>query len=219
MSVARLLAVGLLLEVCLLSNRQPAVADDGFRFPSQRTADPAGVNRPQAVARFWERNADQSPVQQVSLAGEPKSAAAPNGLCGHSGADNGKENGKDKLPSWCEAGTLFRWSFDKATGGPNLAAEPLVTDRPDFTEATSTVGRGVAQLEFGYAYFYDREGGVSVRSQSLGEPLLRYGVVANWLEFRAALFPVAGSRSGRWRPAAATARQGRKTCIWGSRSA
>ena len=32
-----------------------------------------------------------------------------------------------------------------SSGGPDLNA-PLVTDRPDFTEASSTVGRGIAQL-------------------------------------------------------------------------
>lgn len=99
-------------------------------------------------------------------------------------------NGEEcDTPSWQEAGTLFRWSFSEETGGPNLD-EPLVTDRPDFTEASSTVGRGVAQLEFGYTFVYDSTGGVSTRTQSWGEPLLRYGFLADWLEFRIALFPV-----------------------------
>src|SRR5262245_53064759 len=39
--------------------------------------------------------------------------------------------------------TLFQWSYGTSfSGGPNLD-EPLVTDRPDFTEASVTVGRGV----------------------------------------------------------------------------
>jgi hypothetical protein len=87
-------------------------------------------------------------------------------------------------------GTLFRWSSaPDVTGGPDLNA-PLVTDRPDFTEASVTVGRGVAQLETGYTYFYNRDAGESVRVQSFGEPLLRYGIFADWLEFRVALFPL-----------------------------
>lgn len=87
-------------------------------------------------------------------------------------------------------GTLFRWGVDdEAEGGPNLE-EPLATDRPDFTEASVTVGRGVAQLETGYTYFYNSDGGVSERTQSFGEPLLRYGILADWLELRVALFPV-----------------------------
>jgi hypothetical protein len=73
-------------------------------------------------------------------------------------------------------------------GGPDLN-EPLVTDRPDFTEASSTVGMGVTQLEFGYTYTYDNDAGTNVRSQSFGEPLLRQGLFDDWLELRVGLFP------------------------------
>jgi hypothetical protein len=86
-------------------------------------------------------------------------------------------------------GTLFQWSYGGATGGPDLS-EPLVTDRPDFTEASSTVGQGVAQLEMGYTFTENRDNGDSEKSHSIGEPLLRYGMLANWLEFRVAIFPV-----------------------------
>lgn len=82
-------------------------------------------------------------------------------------------------------GTLFRWRAGAGnTGGPNLN-EPLVTDRPDFTESGTTVGKGVAQLEFGYT-FTDTSAGPA---HSLGEPLVRYGVFAEWLEFRVGLAP------------------------------
>jgi len=81
-------------------------------------------------------------------------------------------------------GTLFQWSYGTSfSGGPDLD-EPLVTDRPDFTEASSTVGRGVVQLELGYTYIYDDDGTASSKSHSLPEPLLRYGILADWLEFR-----------------------------------
>lgn len=60
--------------------------------------------------------------------------------------------------------------------------EPLVTDRPDFTEASSTVGRGRVQLEAGYTYVRDRSTGVT--SHSYPEALLRIGVFADWFEFR-----------------------------------
>jgi len=87
-------------------------------------------------------------------------------------------------------GTLMQWSPDTSfSGGPDLDA-PLVTDRPDFTEASSTVGLGVAQLEFGYTYASNNDGSQSTRSQSFGEPLLRVGILADWLEFRSALFPL-----------------------------
>ncbi len=89
----------------------------------------------------------------------------------------------------CPRGTLLQWNNNaQVSGGPNLN-EPLVTDRPDFTEASSTVGRGVAQIEFGYTYTYNSDAGTNTRSQSYGEPLLRYGIFDDWLEFRVALFP------------------------------
>ena len=86
-------------------------------------------------------------------------------------------------------GTLFQWSYGHSEGGPNLD-EPLVTDRPDFTEASSTVGRRIAQIEFGYTFTADDEDPASLRSHSIGEPILRYGIGANWLEFRIGLFPI-----------------------------
>jgi hypothetical protein len=93
---------------------------------------------------------------------------------------------------WCDAGdsctrgTLFQWSYGTSfSGGPDLD-EPIVTDRPDFTEASVTVGRGVVQLETGYTYSYDDEGDESLKSHSIGEPLLRMGVFADWLELRIA---------------------------------
>src|SRR5687768_10953213 len=59
--------------------------------------------------------------------------------------------------AWAQAPTLFQWGYgDGGEGGPDLS-EPLVTDRPDFTEASSTVGLGVMQLESGYTYVYDSD--------------------------------------------------------------
>lgn len=94
--------------------------------------------------------------------------------------------GDDNAPTTDQTsrGTLFQWSSG-VTGGPDLS-EPLVTDRPDFTEATVTVGKGVAQLEFGYTYIDTGDGDV----HSLGEPLLRYGILTDWLELRLGLFPL-----------------------------
>lgn len=63
--------------------------------------------------------------------------------------------------------------------------EPLATDRPDFTEASSTVGRGVSQLEVGYTLFHDTRG-AAVRSHlhSTPEFLWRQGLGADWFELR-----------------------------------
>jgi len=60
------------------------------------------------------------------------------------------------------------------------AAEPLVTDRPDFTESSSTVGPGVLQLEGGVT-FADFRSGSDVTT--VGEILARWGV-AEKLELR-----------------------------------
>ena len=56
--------------------------------------------------------------------------------------------------------------------------EPLVTDRPDFTEASSTVGQGVIQLETGYTFFYndDDTTGDKTRTHTTPEVLLRLGI-------------------------------------------
>lgn len=116
--------------------------------------------------------------------------------CGNQNGGNGcadaAENGPCNYgPPLCQSrGTLFQWSYGTSfSGGPDLD-EPLVTDRPDFTEASSTVGQGVAQIEFGYTFTSDSESGTRVRSHSLGEPLLRYGILADWLELRLGLFPI-----------------------------
>ena len=53
------------------------------------------------------------------------------------------------------------------------AQEPLVTDRPDFTESSSGVGSGVLQLESGVTYS-DFRNGTDVTT--IGEILARWGV-------------------------------------------
>jgi len=106
---------------------------------------------------------------------------------GHSGAIR-------QVGEWCDtcegAGsrTLFRWSDDPFSAP--LEDDVIVTDRPDFTEASSTVGAGVIQVEAGYTYVYDSESGTSTRLQSWGEPLFRIGLHEDWLEFRLAVLPL-----------------------------
>ena len=91
-------------------------------------------------------------------------------------------------------GTLFQWSYGTSfSGGPDLD-EPLVSDRPDFTESSVTVGRGVTQIEMGYTYTFDEEGADSTKSHSYPEVLLRHGILAEWLELR--IFWNYGNASG-----------------------
>ena len=58
--------------------------------------------------------------------------------------------------------------------------EPLVTDRPDFTESTETVPAGHFQLEAGYTFTYDRERKDRVRDHTAPELLMRIGLVDNF---------------------------------------
>jgi len=59
--------------------------------------------------------------------------------------------------------------------------EPLVTDRPDFTEASSTVGLGVVQLEMGYTFVFndDDATGDETYTHTAPETLLRVGFLEN----------------------------------------
>ncbi|WP_022978477.1 transporter [Nevskia ramosa] len=79
--------------------------------------------------------------------------------------------------------SLFSWAGRPATLGP---LGDINTDRPDFTDASSTVGLGVLQLETGYTF--TKASGTE--SHSWGEPMIRYGVLANWIELRMAVAPV-----------------------------
>jgi hypothetical protein len=87
--------------------------------------------------------------------------------------------------------TIFSWSGEPAVLG---SLSTIATDRPDFTEASSTVGLGVAQLEMGYTYTRSAK----IDAHSWGELLLRYGVFANWLELRAAVSPVSVVSDGTY---------------------
>jgi hypothetical protein len=79
----------------------------------------------------------------------------------------------------------MQWSYGTTfTGGPPGMDEPLVSDRPDFTEASTTVGRGVAQVEMGYTFTIDRSAGTTTTQQSFPEMLWRIGLFAEWFEFR-----------------------------------
>lgn len=84
----------------------------------------------------------------------------------------------------CVRMTLFAWSYGANYGDGPALDEPLVTDRPDFTESSSTVGRGVNQLEMGYTFTHDEDGTTSTRSQTYPEILWRRGILAEWLELR-----------------------------------
>lgn len=115
----------------------------------------------------------------ISGAKSPQAAKAAGAVCDCEANDSSADCCGD-----CRPGTLFQWSYGNSfSGGPDLD-EPLVTDRPDFTESSVTVGQGVTQVEMGYTYFDDSEAGTTTRSHSYPEILLRQGILAEWLELR-----------------------------------
>jgi hypothetical protein len=82
--------------------------------------------------------------------------------------------------------TLLKWNLAEQTEQTEQTQEEdrIVTDRPHFSEASSLVGLGVTQIETGYSFFLDKENGVTTRTHSFPEPLLRTGILAEWFEFR-----------------------------------
>ena len=89
-------------------------------------------------------------------------------------------------PNFTTRSFLFGWPGQSSDDLRLDLNEPLVTDRPDFTEASSTVGRGVSQFEIGYTYFNDAAGGVTTDAHSYPEILLRQGLFRDWFELRVA---------------------------------
>lgn len=59
---------------------------------------------------------------------------------------------------------------------PDPMDEPLITDRPDFTESTETIPAGHLQIESGYTFTYNREGGTRTTDHTAPEMLWRIGV-------------------------------------------
>ena len=55
----------------------------------------------------------------------------------------------------------------------------LITDRPDATEASSTVGKGVLQIETGGLYESFEDNNVTVETTTFNTTLIRYGLLSN----------------------------------------
>ena len=84
---------------------------------------------------------------------------------------------------------LLKWSAaeeKKEDDDKPKKPEPIVSDRPDFTEASSTVGKDHIQVEAGYSFVRDRSAGVTTQMHSYPEALFRVGMFADWFEWRIA---------------------------------
>ncbi|MGB3605655.1 transporter, partial [Psychroserpens sp.] len=66
---------------------------------------------------------------------------------------------------------------------PNKASQPLVTDRPDATEASATVGKGTLQIETGGLYESFKDNAVQSQNYTFNTTLIRFGILDN-LELR-----------------------------------
>lgn len=97
------------------------------------------------------------------------------------GCENDQDQGPERLT--CRS-FLFTWRCQDCDDLRLNLCDPLVTDRPDFTEASSTVGRGVTQVEIGYTFFSDEVAGVRTDSHSYPEVLIRQGMFRDWFELR-----------------------------------
>lgn len=81
--------------------------------------------------------------------------------------------------------TLFSWAGCEVEPRGDVYSEPLQTDRPDFTEASATVGRGVIQIELGYLFAEDDDlGGQRLAAHAYPNSLLRVGLFRDWFELR-----------------------------------
>ncbi|NNL15316.1 MAG: transporter [Flavobacteriaceae bacterium] len=79
--------------------------------------------------------------------------------------------------------TVFLCSFSFSQQEDLSSSDPLVTDRPDATEASSTVGKGILQIETGGLYESFEENDVKQEAYTYNTTLLRYGILDN-LELR-----------------------------------
>jgi len=85
-----------------------------------------------------------------------------------------------------ERPTLFQWRNGEVSGDSSDSDEPDVinADRPDFTNAPVTVGKGTQQLELGYTYSWAASAEPLIASHSYPEALLRLGMIGDWFELR-----------------------------------
>lgn len=97
--------------------------------------------------------------------------------------ESGSENGAD--PGWQPRLKFLDdlWYLGRAPSYRDPFEERIETDRHDFTQSTTTVGHGVAQVEAGYTYFYsDREEEIE-HAHTTPEMLVRLGL-SDDIEFR-----------------------------------
>jgi len=76
------------------------------------------------------------------------------------------------------------WCLGRTAGHRDPFEERIETDRHDFTQSTTTVGRGVAQVEAGYTYFYFDNKEEIEQAHTTPEMLIRLGLTGLAWHFR-----------------------------------
>jgi hypothetical protein len=79
---------------------------------------------------------------------------------------------------------IFLWPGQSADAARLDLDSSIVTDRPSFTDASTTVGRGVTQIELGYTYSQNGTDSPNSSRQSYPEASIRHGLLIDWLELR-----------------------------------
>ncbi len=186
---------------------QVGIVEDSNTTPAPAFRSPSDPILKKGLVDSAKGSADASATDS-SETGDPMSSAGDRKphLDGNRANEKGDDKGDDDANEKARQGeddddlgehispakTLFSWaiaepkSSDANEDKDDEKVGPIATDRPDFTEASSTVGRGVWQVESGYTYAYDRTLGSQRFGHSYPEILSRYGVWADWLELRAA---------------------------------
>lgn len=75
-----------------------------------------------------------------------------------------------------------RW-LERETSERGEERERIETDRHDFTQSPTVVGKGVAQIESGYSYWRKKDQGETEEAHTAPELMLRYGLTED-IEFR-----------------------------------
>lgn len=87
--------------------------------------------------------------------------------------------------TWADAAPPLEFCDDLwgSPSGKNPYAERIETERHDFTQSATTVGRGVVQIEAGYTFFYNDDAGERETAHTGPETMFRFGLTED-IEFR-----------------------------------
>ena len=146
-------------------------------------------SQPQASQQFSQRSHGNGPLP--TLARRPHcgselcvAAGGCDQIGGCGGRRSNRRNSGTRKSNARNPGTLMMWREKSKPFPLPTLDDPIVSDRPHFTPASSVVGYGVGQVELGYTYSFNDEGPGSSKTHSYPETLLRYGAFHDWFELR-----------------------------------